>query len=148
MLTQLMMPEHANAIGKVHGGWLMKMVDEAGGISAMRHAGRPCVTVAMDRMMFHSPVEVGDLVCCDAKVTYVGKSSVEVRVRVTAENPITGETTHTNSANVVYVAIDDGARPVGVPDLELETDEERERFELARQRQAERLAQKKRREQA
>ncbi|MBX3125956.1 MAG: acyl-CoA thioesterase [Polyangiaceae bacterium] len=139
-LHQLMLPEHANAYGNVHGGEIMKMVDEAGGIAAMRHAQRPCVTVAVDSMTFISKVNVGDVLCCEASVNYVGKSSLEVGVKVSAENPITGELTHTNSAYLVYVAIDDGGAPASVPELELGSDEERRRWAEAKQRQAERLA--------
>src|SRR5688572_7241009 len=96
-LHQLMLPEHANAYGNVHGGLIMKMVDETGGIAAMRHAQRPCVTVAIDEMTFVSPVHVGELLCCKASVNWVGRSSLEVGVHVHAENPITGRITHTNS---------------------------------------------------
>jgi acyl-CoA hydrolase len=138
-LHQLMLPEHANAYGNVHGGNLMKMVDEAGGICAMRHAHRQSVTVAMDDMTFYSPVHVGEVVCCEASVNYVGTTSMEVGVKVTAENPITGELTHTNSAYLVYVAIDENGRPCRVPELELETDAELRRFEEAKERQALRL---------
>ncbi len=139
-----MLPEHANAHGNVHGGEIMKMVDEAGGIAAMRHAQRPCVTVAMDSMTFMSKVSIGDVLCCVASVNFVGKSSLEVGVKVTAENPITGTTTHTNSAYLVYVAIDDDGKPVQVPPLLLETDEERRRHTEAKQRQQHRLSQRKR----
>ncbi len=139
-LHQLMLPEHANALGNVHGGLIMKMVDESGGISAMRHAQRPCVTIAIDSMTFHSPVHVGELLSCEASVSYVGRTSVEVSVRVQAENPITGETTHTNSATLVYVALDDEGRPCRVPRLVLETDEQRRAFAEAEARQKARLA--------
>jgi uncharacterized protein (TIGR00369 family) len=139
-LHQLMLPEHANAFGKVHGGLIMKMVDEAGGICAMRHAQRVCVTLAIDSMQFLSPVRVGELLSCVASVNYVGRTSVEVGVRVHAENPITGELTHTNSAYLVYVAIDDDEKPVEVPRLELETDEERRRWSDGEARQRRRLA--------
>ena len=139
----MMLPEHANAYGNVHGGNLMKMVDEAGGICAMRHAQRPAVTVAMDDMTFYSPVHVGEVVCCEASVNYVGTTSMEVGVKVTAENPITGELTHTNSAYLVYVALDENGRPARVPELVLETDEELRRFEEAKERQALRLSRRK-----
>jgi acyl-CoA hydrolase len=138
-----MLPEHANAYGNVHGGNLMKMVDEAGGICAMRHAQRQSVTVAMDDMTFYSPVHVGEVVCCEASVNYVGTTSMEVGVKVTAENPITGELTHTNSAYLVYVALDENGRPARVPELVLETDEELRRFEDAKERQAHRLSRRK-----
>jgi len=139
-LCQLMLPEHANAYGNVHGGLIMKMVDETGGIAAMRHAQRPCVTVAIDEMSFVSPVHVGELLCCKASVSHVGRSSLEVGVHVHAENPITGETTHTNSAYLVYVAIDDEGHPCPVPALILETEEDRRRAKAAEARQAVRLA--------
>ncbi|MFO0572024.1 MAG: acyl-CoA thioesterase [Polyangiaceae bacterium] len=144
-LCQLMLPEHANAYGNVHGGLIMKMVDETGGIAAMRHAQRPCVTVAIDEMSFVSPVHVGELLCCKASVNYVGKSSLEVGVHVHAENPITGEVTHTNSAYLVFVAIDDAGKPCGVPPLLLETDEDRRRSSDAEERQRDRLERRKRR---
>jgi acyl-CoA hydrolase len=144
-LCQLMLPEHANAYGNVHGGLIMKTVDETGGIAAMRHAQRPCVTVSIDEMSFVSPVHVGELLCCKASVNYVGRSSLEVGVHVHAENPITGEITHTNSAYLVYVAIDDDHKPCEVPPLILETEEDRRRHEAAQVRQAERLARRKRR---
>lgn len=139
-LHQMMLPEHANAYGNVHGGEIMKTVDEAGGIAAMRHAQRPCVTIAIDEMSFVSPVHVGHLLSCDASINWVGRSSLEVGVKVHAENPITGEVTHTNSAYLVYVAIDDAGKPTEVPPLILETDEDRRRNEEAIQRQAARLA--------
>ena len=135
-----MLPEHANNLGNVHGGWLMKLVDEAGGLCATRHARRPSVTVAVDSLTFLSPVHVGDLVTFSAHLTYVGRSSMEAEVHVEAENILTGERTHTNSAYLVYVALGDDNRPVEVPPLILETDEERRRFERARERQAQRLA--------
>jgi acyl-CoA hydrolase len=139
-LHQMMLPEHANAYGNVHGGEIVKTVDEAGGIAAMRHAQRPCVTIAIDEMSFVSPVQVGHLLSCDASINWVGRTSLEVGVKVHAENPITGEVTHTNSAYLVYVAIDDAGKPTEVPPLILETDEDRRRNEEAKQRQAARLA--------
>jgi acyl-CoA hydrolase len=139
VLHQLMLPEHANAYGNVHGGVIMKTVDEAGAICAMRHAQRPCVTIAIDSMTFRQPVHVGHLLSCEATVNYVGRSSIEVGVRVHAENPITGETTHTNSAYLVYVALGDDGKPCPVPSLAIETEEQRTLWEQAKQRQALRL---------
>lgn len=138
-LHQLMLPEHANAYGAVHGGMIMKMVDEAGGITAMRHAQRPCVTVAIDSMAFYSPVHVGELLSCEAVVSYVGRTSLEVEVSVHAENPISGEVTHTNSAFVVYVAVDENGKPTHVPELLVESDEDRQRQRAAEERQRQRL---------
>lgn len=134
-IHQLMMPEHSNGFGAIHGGTLMKMVDEAGAIAAMRHAQRPCVTIAIDSMTFHSPVHIGELVSCTATVQYVGSSAIEVGVNVQAENAITGQCTHTNSAFVVYVALGDDGRPCKAPGLVLETEEERRAWEAGRARQ-------------
>jgi uncharacterized protein (TIGR00369 family) len=142
-IAQLMQPEHANTIGNVHGGWIMKLVDEAGALACMRHAQRRVVTVAIDSMVFKNPIRIGDLVLLTAEVTYVGKTSMEVEVQVQAENPITGDRTHTNTAYLVYVALDEVGKPVSVPALKAETDEEKRRFEEGRQRQARRLAEKK-----
>ena len=138
-LHQLMLPEHANALGNVHGGLIMKMVDEAGAIAAMRHAQRQCVTIAIDSMTFDKPVHLGDLLVCDARVTYVGRTSVEVSVRVHAEHLITGATTHTNSAHLVYVALDEAGKPCEVPGLELSTEEDRRAWSEGELRQGERL---------
>src|ERR1700743_1759881 len=134
-LHHRMTPEHANALGNVHGGVIMRLVDEAGAIAAMRHAHRPCVTIAIDSMTFREPVHVGALLMCDASVTYVGRSSIETSIHVRSENPVTGETTHTNSAFVVYVALGEGGRPASVPELELATDAEIKAFEEGRARQ-------------
>jgi uncharacterized protein (TIGR00369 family) len=129
-----MLPEHANPLGNVHGGAVMKLIDEAGAICAMRHARRPCVTVTVDSMTFYSPVRVGEVVTCNARVHYVGETSMEVGVRVRAENPLTGDVTHTNSARLVYVALDDQGRPTQVPGLRLESEDERRRWQAARHR--------------
>jgi uncharacterized protein (TIGR00369 family) len=134
-LNQLMLPEHANALGNVHGGVIMKMVDEAGAIAAMRHAHKPCVTIAIDSMTFKQPVHLGQLLVCQARVTYVGKSSIEVQVLVHAENLLTREVTHTNSAYVVYVSLGPDGKPTGAPPLLLETDEDRALFVAGQQRQ-------------
>jgi uncharacterized protein (TIGR00369 family) len=139
-LHQYMMPEHANPGGSVHGGLIMKMVDEAGAIAAMRHAQRPVVTIAVDSMTFKSPVLVGQLVTLHAQVSYVGRTSVEVAVRVMAEDPVARTVTHTNSAYLVYVALDDAHRPTAVPGLILETDAERATWEAGKLRQARRVA--------
>lgn len=139
-LHHYMMPEHANPRGTVHGGLIMKMMDEAGAIAAMRHAQRPVVTIAVDSMTFKSPVEVGQLLTLHACVTYVGRTSVEVSVRVLAEDPVKGTVTHTNSAFLVYVALDDQQQPTEVPSLEPETPEERRQFEAGKERQKNRLA--------
>lgn len=138
-LHHFMLPQHANPLGNVHGGVIMKLVDEAAGLCAMRHAQRPAVTIAIDSMTFHSPVRVGEVVSLRASLNWVGHTSMEVGVRVVAENPLTGECTHTNSAYLVFVAIGDDGRPVQVPALIVETDEERRRWAEAEARQQRRL---------
>jgi len=140
-IAQLMQPEHANNLGNVHGGWVMKLVDEAGALACMRHAQRRVVTVAIDQMVFRQPIRIGELVLLNAEVTYAGRSSMEAEVQVTAENPITGEQTHTNTAYLVYVALDRNGHPAPVPSLFAETDEEKGRMQKARARQKHRLAQ-------
>jgi acyl-CoA hydrolase len=129
----------ANLLGNVHGGLLMKLSDEAGGIAAIRHACRPAVTVTVDSMTFHSPVHIGNLVTFSAEVTWVGRTSMETRVVVAAENVLTGQITHTNTAYFVYVALGENGRPTAVPPLICETDEEKERFERGSVRQERRL---------
>jgi len=141
-LSQLMQPEHANLRGDVHGGWIMKLVDEAGALAAMRHAQARVVTVAIDQMRFHEPIRIGDLVVLEAEVTYVGRTSLETRVQVIAENPVTGERTHTNTAYLVYVALDETGQPRAVPPLVAESEAERRRLEAGRERQAYRLKQR------
>ncbi|MGQ9832991.1 MAG: acyl-CoA thioesterase [Candidatus Villigracilaceae bacterium] len=142
-IAQLMQPEHANNFGNVHGGWIMKLVDEAGALAAMRHAQHRVVTVAIDRMVFRQPIRLGDLVILTAEVTYAGNTSLEVEVHVVAENPITGQQTHTNTAYLVFVALDENHRPVRVPPLIAETEQEKQRMEDAKARQAQRLAENK-----
>ncbi len=135
VLNMLMNPEHANALGNVHGGVIMKLVDEAGGLAAMRHSRSPVVTVAIDSMTFEEPIFVGNLVTLTAELTYTGRTSMEVCVRVEAEDPLTGSRVHTNTAHLVYVAIDRQGRPRPVPPLLVETPEERLRFQQAQERQ-------------
>ena len=141
-LSQLMHPEHANLLGNVHGGWIMKLVDEAGALACMRHAQRKVVTVTIDSMVFRQPILIGDLVTLRAEVSYTGRTSMEAAVEVHAENPITAERTHTNTAYLVYVALDDDGRPTPVPPLQAETEEEKQKMEQAQERQQRRLKQK------
>ncbi|MFN8448356.1 MAG: acyl-CoA thioesterase [Anaerolineae bacterium] len=141
-LSALMGPQEANTHGNVHGGVIMKMVDEAGALVAMRHAGNLVVTVAIDSMTFMEPILVGTLVMCHAELTYVGRTSMEVRVEVVTENPLKADARTTNIAYLVYVAIDANGRPIEVPELEFETPEQRQRAERAEQRQAYRKLQR------
>jgi uncharacterized protein (TIGR00369 family) len=138
-LTQLMGVSDTNNMGNVHGGVLMKLCDEAGGMAAAKHARHPAVTVAVDRMTFKAPVRRGDLVTFTAQVSWVGRSSIETCIFVTAENVLTGEVTHTNTAYYLYVALDDAGRPAPVPPLLPATDEERRIYQEAEERQSRRL---------
>jgi len=141
-IAQLMQPEHANHFGNVHGGWIMKLADEAGALACMRHAQRRVVTVAVDSLVFREPIKIGDLVRLNAEVSYTGRTSMEAEVEVLAENPITGERVHTNNAYLVYVALDENGHATTVPQLIAETDDERDRIAKARERQERRLNQK------
>jgi len=139
MLTQMMGVQDANNLGNVHGGIIMKLCDEAGGIAAAKHARRPAVTVTVDSMTFLNPVHIGDLLTVEAEVTWAGRTSLETRVVVTTENVLSGVVTHTNTAYFVYVALDDNGRPAPVPPLICETEAERVRYAAAEARRARRL---------
>lgn len=138
-LAQFMQPEHANPLGNIHGGWIMKLVDECGALACMRHARTRVVTVAIDSMTFHQPIKVGDLVTLTAEVTYTGRTSMETEVLVEAENVITGVKTFTNRAYLVFVALDESGKPVVIPPILAETPEEQQRLDAGKQRQAMRL---------
>lgn len=141
-LSIMMGPQDTNGLGNVHGGVIMKQVDEAGGLAAMRHAQAPVVTVAVDSMTFMEPIHVGNLVMFHAELTFVGTTSMEVRVEVVKENPLTGERRLSNTAYLVYVALDNNGRPQSVPPLIFETDEETTRAQAAKERQAYRKQQR------
>ena len=141
-LSQLMLIADANPQGNVHGGTIMKLVDTAGAIAALRHAGRRVVTAQVDSMRFLHPVRVGDLVIVTARVTAVWRTSLETAVEVEAENVLTGERRHTSSAFLVYVALGDDGRPAEVPPLRLETEEERLLAREAEARRQRRLAER------
>jgi uncharacterized protein (TIGR00369 family) len=143
IMGQVMNPESSNPAGNVHGGDIMKLIDTAGGVAATRHARAHVVTASIDRIDFHYPVYVGDLLILKASVNFVGKTSMEVGVRVEAENTITGKVRHTGSAYLTYVALDDNKRPIQLPPLILESDEDRHRNEEASQRRQMRLSVKK-----
>ncbi len=121
----------------------MKLVDQAGGLAAMRHAQCSVVTVAIDQMMFYEPIRVGDIVTLNAALTYVGRTSIEVRVEVITEDPFIGTKTHTNTAYIVYVALDDEGHPKPVPRLVAETELEKKRMEEGSGRQKIRLERRK-----
>ncbi len=123
-MTELVMPNDTNPHGTLSGGRLMHWVDIAGAMAAMRHGRRKVVTVAMDEVSFHEPIPEGFMVLLAAVVTCVGRTSMEVRVEAHGENPVTGELSHTTTAHLVFVALEDGV-PAEVPEIIPETDEEK-----------------------
>jgi acyl-CoA hydrolase len=132
----------ANSAGFVHGGTVMKMCDEAAGIAAVKHCRMRVVTAAIDRMTFLHPVHVGELLTCRASVNAVWRTSMEVGVRVEAENPLTGDTRHTSTAYLTMVALDEQGRPASAPPLELESRVEERRMREAELRRQIRLSER------
>jgi uncharacterized protein (TIGR00369 family) len=141
-MAVVMNPEDANPAGNVHGGVVMKYVDTAAGVAAIRHARKIAVTASIDRLDFHNPVYIGNLLILKASVNMVGKTSLEVGVRVEAENPLTGEVRHTASAYLTFVAIDEQGKPSAVPPLICETEVDKRRNCEAALRRQSRLAEK------
>lgn len=134
VMARSMQPPDANVWGNVHGGTIMRLVDEAGGAVAIRHSRSRCVTVAMDSMTFKEPVYIGDLLTITACLSYVGRTSMEVEARIEAEDLRTGVRRHAGTSYLIYVAIDDLGRPTPVPPLTLSTKEERQRWKAAEER--------------
>jgi len=141
-VIQQMMHEDANLYGNVHGGTIMKLVDNTAGIVGVRHSGRQMVTASIDRLDFHSPVFVGDLLRITASANYVGSTSMEIGVRIEAEDFKTGKVRHTASAYMTFVALDERGKPVKIPSLEIATEEEKRRNMEAVERRKNRLKEK------
>ncbi len=139
VMVQPMSPQDANAAGNVHGGVIMKLIDMAGGIVAQRHARTNVVTASVDRIDFLHPVYIGDVLSLRTSINLVGRTSMEVGVRVESENTLTGEVRHTASAFLTYVALDKTGKPVEVPPLILETSEDKRRNREAKARRDARL---------
>jgi len=133
------MPQHANNLGHVFGGVILSLMDKVAAIAAYRHARMNVVTASIDRVDFREPVHVGDLVILKSSVNYAGRTSMEVGVRVETENMVTGRRRHTNSCYLTFVAVDREGRPVPVPDLKPESDEEFRRNYAASERRRRRL---------
>ena len=131
-MAQVMFPMDANMAGNVHGGTIMKLIDTAAGIAAQRHCRTNVVTASMDRLDFHEPVFMGEIVILRASINYVGSTSMELGVRVDAENLMTGEVRHTNSAYVTMVSLDENRKPTPAPKIVSETEDEKRRFEEGR----------------
>ena len=138
-IVQQMTHQDANLAGNVHGGTIMKLIDNTAGIVGVRYTGGNVVTASIDRLDFHSPVFVGDLLRVSASVNYVGSKSMEIGVRVEAENFVTGEVRHTASAYLTFVSLDEKFKPRQIPPLILETEDEKRRNCEAQQRKEARL---------
>lgn len=142
VMTQLVLPSHTNSLDTVFGGTIMSWIDIAAAIAAQRHSNREVVTASMDQLSFVAPVRKGWVVNLQASVNYVSRTSMEVGVRVDAENPKTGETFHTASAYMTFVALGSDGKPSAVPALQLETEEDRRRNKQAEIRRQNRLKQR------
>jgi len=140
--SELMMPHHANNLGHVFGGVMLSMMDKTAAVAAFRHCRKNVVTASIDRVDFREPIHVGDLVVMQASVNYVGRTSMEVGVRVEAEELLTGRRRHTNSCYLTFVAVDRDGRPVEIPGVIAETPEEQRRFKAAEERRRVRLAER------
>jgi acyl-CoA hydrolase len=132
----------ANSTGNIHGGTIMKLADETAALAAIKHARQRVVTVGMDRMDFLVPIYVGDLVTLRSSVNAAWRTSMEVGVRVEAENPFTGEIRHTNTVYLTMVALDGDGRPAPVPELEAQSVDEQRRMREAEMRRVNRLAER------
>jgi acyl-CoA hydrolase len=141
-LSRIMSALDTNLLGTVHGGVVMKLVDDVAGAVAQRHSGGPAVTASMDEMAFLEPVRVGDLVHAHAQVNWAGRTSMEVGVRVVAEpwDQAGVQPTRVATAYLVFVAVDDDGHPRPVPPVEPETETDRRRFAEAEIRRTHRLA--------
>ncbi|MBO9666206.1 MAG: acyl-CoA thioesterase [Bdellovibrio sp.] len=142
-MTQLVLPSHTNALGSVFGGTIMSWIDIAAAICAQRHSNKEVVTASIDRIDFVAPVYKGWVVNLKASVNFTSRTSMEVGVRVDAEDPKTGETFHTASAYTTFVALGANGKPIEVPGLDLQSDDDKRRYEEAKARRAARLSNKK-----
>ena len=142
IISRVMLPHDANPAGIVHGGVIMKEIDNAAGVAAIRHTRRVCVTASIDRLDFHNPCFIGDLVTVKAGVNMTGRTSMEVGARVDTENLVTGAKVHVASAYLTFVALDENKKPVEVPPLQLVTPEDIRRHKEATARRELRLAEK------
>lgn len=138
-MSELMMPQHANAMGNVFGGVILSLVDRCAAVAAIRHARGQCVTVSVDKVNFREPIRVSELVTAMARVNFTGRTSMEVGVKVIAENVLTGERRHTNSCYLTFVALDEHGQPTEVPPVLPETPDEKRRYERAAKRRTSRV---------
>lgn len=143
-MTQLVLPNDTNQLGNLLGGQLMHWIDLVAAIASARHSKRVCVTASVDELNFIHPIKLGEVVTLLASVNRVFRTSMEVGVRVLSENMQTGVVRHANTAYLTFVALDNDGKPVEVPQIPVETEEERRRFEDALIRREQRLERRKR----
>jgi acyl-CoA hydrolase len=139
VMSELMLPQHANIMGNVFGGVILSLVDRVAAVCAIRHARRQCVTVSVDKVDFREPIHVGELITAYARLNFAGHTSMEVGVKIIAENVQTGEKRHTNSCYVTYVALDENGQPTAVPQITPMTPDEKRRYDRAAKRRANRV---------
>lgn len=139
IMTELVLPTHTNALGSTFGGVVMSWIDIAAAIAAQRHSRKNVVTASIDALNFVAPVFKGWVVNLKASVNYAGTTSMEIGVRVDAENPVTGERFHTASAYLTFVALDSHGKPTSIPQIKPESSDEKRRFEAAQKRREGRL---------
>jgi acyl-CoA hydrolase len=144
--SEMMMPQDANNLGHVFGGVILSMMDKCAAIAAFRHCRATVVTASIDRVDFREPIHLGDLVVMKASVNYVGRSSMEVGVRVEAEELLTGHRRHTNSCYLTFVGVDSAGKPIEVPELRPESPDEIRRHQAAQRRRARRTEERKQEE--
>ena len=142
ILRHIAQPQDANLAGITHGGVVMKNIDDAAGVVAVKHSGCAVVTASIDRMDFHHPVYIGNLLTIKASINLVGRTSMEIGVRVEAEDIVTGKSRHTASAYLTFVALNQSNKPTRIPPLILVTEEENRRNMEAADRRKVRLAEK------
>lgn len=142
IMTEMVLPTHTNALGSVFGGIIMSWIDIAAAISGQRHARKTVVTASIDALHFVKPVYKGWIVNLKASVNFAARTSMEIGVRVDAENPITGESFHTATAYLTFVALDKDFRPTSIPKVLPESEDEKRRFERAQKRRQLRLEHK------
>ena len=143
IVSYVTLPQDANRAGNVHGGVVMKHIDSAAAVAATRHARCDCVTASIDKLDFYSPVYIGNFLTLKASINVVGRTSMEIGVRVEAEDLLTGETTHTASAYLTFVALGEDGRPTKVPPLILQSESDERRNREARLRREKRLSERK-----
>lgn len=141
-MTELVLPEHTNALGTIFGGQVMAWIDTAAAICAFRHCHSMCVTASIDALDFISPVKLGHILILQANVNFTGKTSMEIGVKVTSEDPMTGARQHTASAYLTFVAVDKDGASIPVPQVAPETEAEKKWFAEGAERRADRLKKK------